>query len=298
MDLTLSRESVWKTIRTYAIITFGIVAYSFGYTAVIMPADIVSGGMGGIALLVYHATGGAAGGIPIGYSFFVGNAILLTIAFFIIGGKFGAKTIYSIFVTSFTMGLMAKFIPPDMMGLANDKLLSALLGGAITGSAISFVLSQGGSMGGTDIIAMIVNKYRNISYGKVIMMCDFVILGSSIFIFKDISAIIYGYVSVAAFGYSVDAMMAGNKQSSQVFVVSKHYEQIAGRISDEMKRGVTLLDGEGWYTKQQMKMVMVVCRKNETQMVFRIIKECDPGAFITVGSVMGVYGLGFETLKK
>ncbi len=298
MELTLSRDSARKAIKEYAIITFGIMLYAFGYTAVIMPADIVSGGMGGIALLIYHATGGAAGGIPIGYSFFAGNAILLGIAFFIIGGKFGTKTIYSIFVTSFMMGLMARFLPPDMLGLGEDKLLSALLGGAITGASISFVLSQGGSMGGTDIIAMIVNKYRNISYGKVIMMCDFVILGSSIFIFRDISAIIYGYVSVAAFGYSVDAMLAGNKQSSQIFVVSKHYERIAARISDEMKRGVTLLDGEGWYTKHQMKMVMVVCRKNETQVLLRLVKECDPDAFITVASVMGVYGLGFEMLKK
>ncbi len=296
--MTLSGESVWKTIRSYAIITFGILLYAFAYSSVVIPAGVMTGGMGGIALLVFYATGGAPGGFPVEYSFFIGNAILLTIAFFFIGGRFGAKTIYAIFVISFVMGMMQRFIPPNILGLADDKLLSAILGGALSGLGISMVLSQGGSTGGTDIIAMLVNKYRNISYGRMMVICDFIILAASVLVFRNITSAIYGYVLVAAFGYSVDALLAGNKQSSQIFIVSKKYEQIAQRISDEVRRGVTLLDGEGWYTRQQMRMVMVVCRKNETQTLFRVIKEVDPEAFITMASVMGVYGLGFETLKK
>ncbi len=252
-----------------------------------------------MGLLVYYATGGlAGGGIPVAYTIFVVNALLLAAAFFILGGGFGTKTIYAIALISLVMGLMQKFIPHDLMGLADDKLLSAILGGALGGMGITLVLSQGGSTGGNDIIAMIINKYRNVSYGRVMVVCDFIIIGSSIFIFKEIGAVVYGYVSVAAFSYTVDAMLAGNKQSSQIFIISKNYEQIADRVSKEVRRGVTLLDGQGWYTKRQMKMVMVVCRKNETQLLFRVIKECDPDAFITVASVMGVYGLGFESLKR
>lgn len=295
LDIKITRENIWKTIRSYTIISFGVLLYAFAITALFKPAGMMTGGMGGLGLLVFHATGGA---LPVAYTIFIGNAILLAIAFFFIGGAFGAKTIYAVLLISVSMGFMEQFIPPDLLKLSGDKLLSALLGGAVGGIGITVVLSQGGSTGGTDIVAMIINKYRNVSYGRVIVMCDFIILASSVFIFRDIAAAIYGYVSVAAFGYTVDTLLAGNKQSSQIFIISKHYELIASRISQEVRRGVTLLDGQGWYTKQNMKMVMVVCRKNETQTLFRVIKECDPDAFITVASVMGVYGLGFETLKK
>jgi uncharacterized membrane-anchored protein YitT (DUF2179 family) len=295
---TTTKATLWKSIRSYTVISVGILVYAFGYAAVVIPADIMTGGMGGIGLLVYYATGGASGGVPVAYTIFAANAILLGISFFFIGGRFGAKTIYAIIFLALALGAMQHLVPPDLLGLAGDKLLSSILAGAICGAGISVVLSQGGSSGGTDIVAMIVNKYRNVSYGRVIMLCDLIILGSSVLIFKNITAVIYGYVMVAVFGYTVDAMIAGNKQSSQIFIISQHYERIARRISDEVRRGVTLLDGEGWYTKQKMRMVMVVCRKNETQSLFRVIRECDPEAFITVGSVMGVYGLGFETLKR
>ena len=150
----------------------------------------------------------------------------------------------------------------------------------------------------TVIIALIINKYKTVSYGKVLMLCDLIIIGCSLFIFKNITSVIYGYVMVAVFGYTIDAVMAGNRQSAQILIVSPKYDQIAERIFSEMHRGVTLLDGEGWYTKTPTKVVMVVCRKNETGILFRVIKEVDPHAFMTFGSVMGVYGLGFEALKK
>lgn len=294
-QVNITRESIWRTMRSYVLISLGVLLYAFAVTAVFKPADIMTGGMAGLGILINYATGGF---VPIAYTMFIGNGILLAIAFFMIGGSFGAKTIYAIFFISLSMGLMEQFVPPLLLHLEHDKLLSAILGGAMAGAGITIILGQGGSSGGVDIVAMIINKYRNVSYGKMIVLCDFIILGSSVFVFKDIAAAIYGYVSVATFGWIVDMLLAGNKQSSQIFIVSKHYERIAERISHEVRRGVTLLEGEGWYTKDRMKMVMVVCRKNETQILFRIIKECDPDAFITVASVMGVYGLGFETLKK
>ncbi len=156
---------------------------------------------------------------------------------------------------------------------------------------------QGGSSGGTDIIAMIVGKYRNISYGRILMICDIIILGLSVFIFRNITALIYGYVVVGVFGVTLDSIIAGNKQSSQILIMSKKYEEIADRVVHDVHRGVTVLEATGWYTKKEQKVLMVACRKNETTQIYRIIKEIDPQAFITVGSVMGVYGEGFENLR-
>ena len=295
----LTPSLVLRTVKEYVFITFGLFLYAFAWTGIILPAKIVGGGVSGMAMLIYFATGGAeGGGIPIGYSLFVINAVLILFSAFIMGVQFGAKTIFATFMLALAMSVMQGIVPPDLIGLQDDRLLSAILGGACSGIGISICFMQGGSTGGTDIIAMIINKYRNISYGKVIMFCDFIIIGCSYFIGNGISTVIYSYVIVAVSGYMLDTVLAGNRQSSQILIVSQRYEAIAEHISTELRRGVTLLDGQGWYTREPTKVVMVVCRKNETSSLFRIIKEIDPQAFITVGSVMGVYGLGFEALKK
>ncbi len=296
--IPISRKLLLRTIKEYALISFGLMLYSFAWMGIILPAEIVGGGVAGMSMLVYFATGGAAGGIPVAYTMFVINGVLLVVAAFLIGIKFSTKTVFAIFGLAFFMGVMQSLVPPDLLGLGNDRLLSAILGGALSGMGISICFSQGGSTGGTDIIAMIINKYRSISYGKVIMFCDFIIIGLSYFIGNEITTVIYSYVLVGVSGYTLDAVLAGNRQSSQILIISKKYDEIASRISNDVHRGVTMLDGSGYYTKEPMKVVMVVCRKNETGVLFRIIKDCDPNAFITVGSVMGVYGLGFETLNK
>lgn len=296
--ISLSPKTVGRTVKEYILITFGLFFYAFAWVGVILPAKIVGGGVSGISLLIFYATGGeAGGGIPLAYSIFAINAVLLIAASFIIGFKFSTKTVYAVVVMSFAMAILQSVIPSDLLGLGGDKLLSAILGGVVAGIGIAICFSQGGSTGGTDIIAMIINKYRTISYGKVIMTCDFVIIGMSYFIGNEISTVIYSYVLVGAMGYALDAVMAGNRQSSQLMIVSKHYERIADRIVHEARRGVTLLDGEGCYTKQKTKVLMVVCRKNETNVLLRIIKDVDSDAFISVGSVMGVYGQGFNPLK-
>lgn len=288
---------VVRTIKEYTLITFGLFCYAFAWIGAILPAKIVGGGVSGMALLIYYMTGGdAEGGIPLAYSMLAINGVLILIASFIIGFKFSTKTIYAVLMLSFAMGLLQETVPGNILGLANDTLLSAILGGALAGIGISICFSQGGSTGGTDIIAMIINKYRTVSYGKVIMMCDFIIIGLSYFIGNGISTVIYSYVLVAALGYTVDAVVEGNKQSSQLMIISKKYNEIAERVIGDAHRGVTLIEGQGWYSKKPLKIVMVVCRKNETSFIFKIIKDCDPDAFITVGSVMGVYGEGFEKL--
>lgn len=296
--MTQSASPIYRHIKEYVIITFGLMLYAFAWVGIITPADIIGGGLSGACLLIYYLTGGeAGGGIPMGYSFLILNAILVGIVMVVVGGKIGPKTIYAILCVSFFMNIGQQIIPTDILGLADDKLLSALLGGAVAGFGVSLCFMQGGTTGGTDIIAVIVNKYRTVSYGRVLMMCDFFIIGGSYFIVNSIAVVIYGYVVVAAAGYMLDAVLAGNKQSSQILIVSKESTRIADRIFEEIQRGVTLIDGQGWYSKESMKIVMVVCRRNETNNLFRLIKEVDPNAFMTVGSVMGVYGLGFESLS-
>lgn len=296
-SLLPSSKSIWGEIRSYALITLGLVAYAFAWTNIIASANIMGGGGAGIAMLVYYATGGEAGGVPVGVSYLILNAILVGIASFIIGPKFGIRTIYAILAVSGIMTAMQLYLPANLLGLGGDKLLSAMLGGGLAAVGISLCFAQGGSSGGTDIIAMIVGKYRNISYGRVLMVCDVVILGLSVFIFRNITTLIYGYVVVGVFGVTLDAIIAGNKQTSQILIMSKKYGEIADRIVGDVHRGVTVLEATGWYTKKEQKVLMVACRKSETSQIWRIIKEIDPQAFITVGSVMGVYGEGFENLR-
>ena len=297
--INISKTSVNRTIKEYVMMTIGVILYAFAWVGIIIPADGVGGGASGMALLIYYATGGAAaGGIPIGISYFVINAILLIAATFIIGAKFGIKTIFCIILASLSMTALQQWLPADLLGLSGDKLLSAILGGACSGFGISLVLMQGGSTGGTDILAMIINKYRNISYGKVIMVVDFIIIGCSYFIFKDLPTIIYGYVLTGAFSVTADWMLAGNKQSAQIFITSPKYTEIADMITNELHRGVTVLDSTGWYTKKPSKILLVAVRKAESSVLLQKVKMIDPDAFITMGSVMGVYGKGFDIFRK
>ncbi len=298
MKVSITPKMVGRTVKEYFLITCGVFLYSFAWVAIILPSGIVGGGVGGMSLLIYYSTGGVEGGIPLAYSMLAINSFLLILATILIGFKFSTKTLYAVLMMSVGMGLLQQVIPFDILGLANEKLTSALLAGAVSGIGISICFAQGGSTGGTDIIAMIINKYRPVSYGKVIIFCDFIIIGLSYFINYDITTVIYSYVVVAALGYTLDTVMEGNKQSSQIFIVSKYYEEVARRIVADAGRGVTMLNAEGWYTKQEMKMVVVVVRKTESGNLLRMVREIDPEAFITVGSVMGVYGKGFDPLDN
>ena len=155
-------------------------------------------------------------------------------------------------------------------------LIAALAVLILAGAGIALCFSQGGSTGGTDIVAMIINKYRTVSYGKILIYSDFVIIGSALLVGMGISAVIYGYVMTAVVGYTVDMIMAGNQQSSQVFIVTHDYEKMAQAIVDNVHRGVTLIDSQGWYSKKESKIVMVVCRKRETSMILKFVKTIDP----------------------
>lgn len=294
MPLTAKTTKILQETKAYIVIALGLLMYSFAWTTLLIPAKVVGGGVGGMGTLIYYATGET---IPVGVSYLVINGLFLLLGFLIIGPKFGAKTIFAILFNSLALTIMQENIPVNLMGLAGDKLLSAILGGALAGAGVGICFTQGGSSGGTDIIAMIINRYRNVSLGKLIMMMDVIIVGSSYLVFKDLPTIVYGYVTMSVLGYTIDMVLSGSKSSSQIMIFSPQYSEIAKRIISEANRGVTFLDAEGGYSRAPQKVVTVVCRRSEQSTIFRIVKEVDPDAFITVGSVMGVYGKGFEALR-
>lgn len=276
---------------------FGMMMYSFGWIGCVLPANGMGGGAAGLSLVLCTALENLGMHVQIGTMVFFINAVLLLVAGFIVGWNFGVKTIFCVLVISVGMNFWQGVLPEGNF-LGVDNLLSIVMGGILAGTGIALCFTQGGSTGGTDIVAMIINKYRTISYGKILIYSDFVIIASSLLVGKGISAVIYGYVLTAVVGYTVDMIMAGNQQSSQVLIITHDYEKMADAIARNIHRGVTLIDSQGWYSKEQTKMVMVVCRKRETAMILKFVKTIDPDAFMTVGSVMGVYGKGFQAINK
>lgn len=283
-------------VKSYFLITVGIILYCFSWTGLLAPADVMGGGASGIGLLVYNATGGADGGIPIGTTFLVFNVILLIIGIMTIGFKFGAKTIYAIFAVSLFLRLGQAYLPPDIFGIAGDKLLTSILGGAVCGLGITLCFTNGGSTGGTDIVALILNKFFRVSIGRVLVFCDMIIVGSAYFIFKNVEAIIYGYITMGVLGYTIDLLMSGRKQTVQLMIMTSKYSEMADALTAATPRGVTLLKSVGWYSKSEGYVLMMYCLRTEVAVMHHIIKSVDANAFVTNSSVSGVYGKGFEEL--
>ncbi len=295
-----NKTTVISEIRRYVIITFALLMMAFGWTGFLIPNHILGGGVSGIATLIFYATG-----ISTGISVFVINAVLVLISLKVLGPSFGIKTVYSIVVASAFFSLLQHYITDPILAgtmapLVDDKFMSAIIGGALAGIAIGIAFTQGGSTGGTDIIAMMVCKYRNISQGKVILFIDVIIIACSYFVVETdkIQTIIYGFVVMGICSYCIDLVLTGNKQSVQAFIFTSKPELVAERIGTEMHRGVTFIKGTGWYTKQEGSILMVVTHKRESQHILRIVKEEDPTAFMTMNTVMGAYGKGFEMIKK
>ena len=278
-------------LKSYVIIALGLAIYSFGWTAFLIPSEIIGGGVSGIGTLIFYSSGET---IPVGVSYLIINCFLIIIALKILGPKFGAKTIYAILLGSIFLSVQQNFFTAP---LVDDKFMAAIIGGMLGGVGVGLAISQGGSSGGTDIIAMIINKYKNISPGRVILYFDVFIIASSYFIFKDVPTIVYGYVSMSVASYAIDMTISGSKQSAQMFIITKDHETVADEIGLKINRGISVIDAMGWYSKENKKMLMVVVRKHEAPQIFKIVKQHDPDAFISMGSVMGVYGFGFDEIR-
>lgn len=304
MDISLKK--ILTVIKEYFLMALGMFTYAFGWIGCILPAKGVGGGAAGFSMIVCHALQEFLGwNIQIGTMVLIVNGILLLLGGFIVGWNFGIKTIYCIIAISLSMNFWQSTL--EWWQAAHEgvhffgsleKFPMVILGGIIAGIGIALCFLQGGSSGGTDIVAMIINKYRTVSYGRILILCDFLIIGSSLLVGYHLDAVIYGFVMTAVVGYTVDMLMAGNQQSSQVLIITPDYERMARAIVEDAHRGVTLLDSVGGYSHQPSKVVMVVCRKRETSQILKLVKSIDPQAFISVGSVMGVYGKGFDALAK
>lgn len=278
-----------KNVQSYFIIGLGLFLFAFGITAFLIPAEITSGGIAGVGMVVFFATG-----IPTGYTYFIINIFLITIGFKYLGKSFSIKTIICMSIMAVLLNVFQGIIKEPFI---NDTFLAGLIGGILSGVGLGLVFNQGGSTGGTDIIAMIISRHKNITPGRIIMYCDVIIITSSFFVTKSVEKLVYGYVVMAAVAYSLDAFLTGAKQSVQMFIFSNKFKQIADYINFEAGRGLTVFDGTGWYTKRDVKVVMTVIKKREAPGLFRKIKQIDPDAFVSQSSVMGVFGEGFDKIK-
>ena len=287
-------------ILSYLLITVGILAYTFAWSAFMLPAKIVGGGVSGISSVLNIAAGIP---LPIGVLNFIINAILLAVGFKVLGSKFGANTIYGIVMSSLCFILWQQVLHVENLFLdadgviAFDPFMCALMGGALCGAGIGLTFAMGGNSGGTDIIALIVSKYYNISPGKVILYLDIFIIGSSYFVSHQITNVIYGYITMVTMTYVLDMVLDGNKQSYQIMVFSAHNKEIGETVTTEVGRGATLLDAEGCYTHNAQQVLLIMVHKTDKPHVMQIIHRIDKDAFISVSKTQGVYGRNFEKLK-
>ncbi len=321
------QKSTLTKVKEWLLVSLGIFIYVSGWALFLIPNNLIGGGVSGLSSMIQYATGGV---IQMGYTYFVLNAILIVAAVIILGMGFGAKTLYAIVLASVLLRFLPGLIPAEIvntLAIQNGKLMSVLMGGLMAGIGIGMSISNGGSTGGTDIIALIYTRYRNVSPGRVILVLDFVIIMSSLAIpsfvadvdpatgeavlgadgqplmhlmpfYDKITTAMYGLILVTVNSYVLDMYISGSQQSVQLFILSRQYGKIADAITQELHRGATVLDGKGWYTKQDTKVLMVLTRKTDLNLLLRYIKQLDSHAFLSVSSVNGVYGEGFDTIKK
>ena len=306
---SLTLQAVLKGIKEYFLMFVGMIFYAFAWIACIIPANGTGGGATGLSLVLCAAMENLFGvRIDIGTMTLIINGTLVVISVFLIGWKLGVKTIYCILLLPFVLNFFQSGLPAFQQWLIDrgslpvgsvsvfgnlDPILLVIMGALISGVGIWLCLVQGGSTGGVDIVALVINKYHPINYGRVVIIHDSAVILASLLVGNGPDTVIYGFLFTIVFSYTTDALLLGNQQSNQLLVISRLHAEIADEIARSAHRGVTMLQGQGWYSKQPTQVVMVMCRKRETNDMLKIIKTIDPGAFISVTSVTGVYGKGF-----
>ena len=287
----MKTNKILATLWDYFLMTIGSVIFCMAWTSFVIPNGLASGGLTGFCTILQYGTG-----IPLGVSYAILNVLLLILGFLSLGKGFGIKTIYVIALTSALFEFLPMF--PQLHVLMNEKLLVALVGAAMESVGLGLVLLRGGSSGGTDIIAMMINKYWPVSPGRVYLVTDLVIISCLLFVpGKGLVDMIYAYVMMLGFSFGVDYVLLGNKSSVQILVFSTKYEEIANHIINEVHRGVTALQSVGWYSQKESKVLLIVSRKQQMNEVVNEIKSIDKKAFISVSTAMSVFGEGFEEVK-
>lgn len=302
--MTINHKMILKEVGDYVFITLGLILYAFGFTFFLMPYEIVTGGVAGVAAIVEYATS-----FQNQYTYFLVNAALLLIALKILGWKFLMKTTYAIFMLTFLLGFMKELVPRDEAGNMvkilgeGQGFMSLIIGCVMTGSALGIVFVNNGSTGGSDIIAASVNKYYNMSLGTVLIFVDFIIIGSCLFIpqfgtmLERTYMVVFGFCTMVIENFMLDYIYNRQRSSVQFLIFSEKWQEIANAIGTKLDHGVTILDGHGWFTGQERKVLCILAKKNESIMIFRLIKMIDPKAFVSQSSVIGVFGEGFDQIK-
>jgi uncharacterized membrane-anchored protein YitT (DUF2179 family) len=293
----LLKTKLGREVKDYLAITFGLLCYAVGWVGFMLPYQITTGGVTGISALIYYVTG-----VEIQVSYFLINAVLMGFALKILGPKFSIKTIFAIFMLTFMLWFLQWFLKdadgnlPLLLG-PGQEFMACVVGAGLLGFGIGVVFCNNGSTGGTDIIAWIINKYKDVTLGRMIMYCDIVIISSCYFIFHDWKRVLFGFTVLFIMSIVIDYVVNSARQSVQFLIFSKKHDEIAEGIAKQINRGVTLLDGKGWYSKQDIKVVVVLAKKAQSLDIFRLVKDIDPNAFISQSNVVGVYGEGFDRLK-
>lgn len=302
--MTFNQKIIFNEAKDYVGITFGVCLYAFAFTLFLLPYEIVTGGVTGFAAVIYYATG-----FPIQNTYLIVNIALLVVGLKVLGFKFLVKTIYAILLLYFALWFAQAVMPVDASGHyvrilgEGQDFMSLLIGCTLTGTALATVFLSNGSTGGTDIIAASVNKYYSFSLGQVLLAIDLCIVGSCMFFpqFGDtlgrLHKVMFGLCTMVVENFVLDHVMNVRRESVQFMIFSKKSREIADAIGTQLGRGVTILDGHGWYTGQDMKVLCILARKRESTPIFRLIKMIDPNAFVSQSSVIGVYGEGFDHVK-
>ena len=296
----ISKDKVWISAKDYIFITFGLCLYAFAFSAFIAPENVVIGGMAGIGQLIYFITEKIFDhGLPIAISIYALNVVLLIIAYKAVSRTFVVRTIFGVSVLALLIGVLQPLFKEPIV--QQETFMNVIIGGMLCGLGIGIAFVHNGSSGGVDIIAAMVSKHSNISIGRTMQICDFCIVTSSILLPRTdgevIASPVYGYIVLLIVPFMADMMIHSTRQAVQFTIFSRYGQEIATAVNNEAHRGCTVLSGMGWYSKHEVKVLIVICRKYEAMTVFRIIRAIDKDAFITQANVNGVYGQGFDELK-
>ncbi|MDO5523648.1 MAG: YitT family protein [Bacteroidia bacterium] len=281
------KKFFWKD---YIFILLGTFMYALGITQFIMPHMFVTGGLTGIGILLNYAFS-----FPVSLTVLLINIVLIIIAWRILGSQFLIKTIAGVASLSAFLGMFEALNLETIM--QSEPLIAGMVGAILCGVGIGLVFSVNGSTGGTDVVIMIVNKYRNVTPGRTMLFLDVLTVSASYAIFQSMETIVFGFIIIAIMTTSVDYVINGVRQSVQFLIFSKKHEQIATEINLQLNRGCTVLDAMGWYSKQPQKVLIVMAKRTESVSIFRIVKGVDPEAFVSQASVIGVYGEGFDKIR-
>lgn len=285
----LNRKKIFSELKNYFIICIGLAIFAFGWTAFLIPAQMTGGGVSGISAIIYFASG-----IPIGTSTLVINVVLLAIAWKVLGPRFCLNTLFCTIVLSTFFWIGQNIFTEQIV---HDSFMSAIIGSSLAAFGLGMAINSGGNTGGTDIVAMMVGKYRNISYGTVTLYTNLIIIGSSYFVIWDVQKLVYSMVVMFVYIYVSDIVIDGYRQTFQFMVFSGKNQDIADRINNELNRGATFLKGYGSYTKAESDVLLIIAHRNDKARIMRMIKNIDPNAFVTISKTTGVFGKNFDKIK-